>query len=87
LILASDQNQGVSFIFSGEFIMDAFTMTYEVRWTDIDANRYVRLPAYIDAAVELRYRFFAQDDLPPEAFDQLRVGRLPAVGIDPPCAA
>jgi len=54
--------------------MDAYTMTYEVRWADIDANRHVRYSAYIDAAAELRYRFFTQHDLPPEAFDQLGVG-------------
>jgi acyl-CoA thioester hydrolase len=54
--------------------MDAYTMPYEVRWTDIDANRHVRYSAYIDAAAELRYRFFTQHDLSPEAFDQLGVG-------------
>lgn len=54
--------------------MDAYTMPYEVRWTDIDANRHVRYSAYIDAAAELRYRFFAQHGLPPEAFDKLGVG-------------
>ncbi len=54
--------------------MDAYTMTYEVRWADIDANRHVRYSAYIDAAAELRYRFFTQHDLPPEAFDRLGVG-------------
>jgi len=54
--------------------MDAYTMTYEVRWADIDANRHVRYSAYIDAAAELRYRFFTQHDLPPEAFDKLGVG-------------
>ena len=54
--------------------MQAYSMTYEVRWTDIDANRHVRYSAYIDAAAELRYRFFTQHDLPPEAFDRLDVG-------------
>jgi acyl-CoA thioester hydrolase len=54
--------------------LDPYTMTYEVRWTDIDANRHVRYSAYIDAAAEMRYRFFAKHDLPPEAFDQLGVG-------------
>jgi len=49
-------------------------MTYEVRWADIDANRHVRYSAYIDAAAELRYRFFTQHGLPPEAFDRLGVG-------------
>ena len=54
--------------------MDAYSMTYEVRWTDIDANRHVRYSAYIDAAAELRYRFFTQNNLPPEAFDNLGIG-------------
>jgi acyl-CoA thioesterase FadM len=54
--------------------MDAYSMTYEVRWTDIDANRHVRYSAYIDAAAELRYRFFTDHDLSPEAFDKLGVG-------------
>src|SRR4030065_1033757 len=54
--------------------MEAYSRPYEVRWTDTDANRHVRYSAYIDAAAELRYRFFTQHDLPPEAFDQLGVG-------------
>ena len=54
--------------------MQAYSMTYEVRWADIDANRHVRYSAYIDAAAELRYRFFTQHNLPPEAFDNLGVG-------------
>jgi acyl-CoA thioester hydrolase len=49
-------------------------MTYEVRWTDIDANRHVRYSAYIDAAAEQRYRFFTEHDLPPEVFDKLDMG-------------
>ena len=49
-------------------------MTYEVRWTDIDANKHVRYSAYIDAAAEQRYRFFTEHNLPPEAFDQLNIG-------------
>ena len=53
--------------------MHAYSMTYEVRWADIDANRHVRYSAYIDAAAELRYRFFSQHGLPPEAFDKLGV--------------
>lgn len=49
-------------------------MPYEVRWTDIDANKHVRYSAYIDAAAEQRFRFFTEHNLPPEAFDQLNVG-------------
>jgi acyl-CoA thioester hydrolase len=52
----------------------AYSMPYQVRWTDIDANRHVRYSAYIDAAAELRYRFFTEHNLPPEAFDDLGVG-------------
>jgi acyl-CoA thioester hydrolase len=54
--------------------MDAYSTTYEVRWTDIDANKHVRYSAYIDAAAEQRYRFFNEHNLPPEAFDNLNVG-------------
>lgn len=54
--------------------MQAYALPYQVRWTDIDANRHVRYSAYIDAAAELRYRFFTEHNLPPEAFDNLGVG-------------
>jgi acyl-CoA thioester hydrolase len=54
--------------------MEAYSLPYQVRWTDIDANRHVRYSAYIDAAAELRYRFFTEHGLPPEAFDNLGVG-------------
>ncbi len=54
--------------------MEAYSTTYEVRWTDIDANKHVRYSAYIDAAAEQRYRFFSDHHLPPEAFDKLNVG-------------
>lgn len=54
--------------------MDAYTIPYEVRWTDIDANRHVRYSAYIDAAAELRYRFFKEHNLSPEEFDKLGAG-------------
>ena len=54
--------------------MPAYSLPYQVRWTDIDANRHVRYSAYIDAAAELRYRFFTEHGLPPEAFDDLGVG-------------
>jgi acyl-CoA thioester hydrolase len=54
--------------------MEAYTTIYEVRWTDIDANRHVRYSAYIDAAAEQRYRFFNEHDLHPEVFDRMNVG-------------
>ena len=49
-------------------------MSYQVRWTDIDANRHVNYAAYIEAATELRYHFFAEHNLPPEIFKRLDIG-------------
>ncbi len=49
-------------------------MTYEVRWSDIDANRHVHYSAYTAAAEDLRTRFFSQHGLPMETFDRLGVG-------------
>lgn len=53
--------------------MDSYSMTYAVRWADIDANRHVNYAAYIEAATELRYRFFAEQNLSPETFEKLGV--------------
>jgi len=47
---------------------------YEIRWSDIDANNHVNYAAYIDAAGDLRYRFFTERGFPPERFVQLGVG-------------
>lgn len=54
--------------------MDAYTMNYDIRWTDIDANRHVNYAAYIEAATELRYRFFGEHNLPPEIFERQDIG-------------
>jgi acyl-CoA thioester hydrolase len=54
--------------------MEAYSLPYEVRWTDIDINRHVRYSAYIDAAAELRYRFLNQHGFPPNAFEKMGVG-------------
>ncbi len=53
--------------------MDAYTMTYEVRWSDIDANRHLRSSVYLDVAADLRSRYFTQHGLPPEVFDRLTI--------------
>jgi acyl-CoA thioester hydrolase len=49
-------------------------MSYEVLWRDIDANRHVNYAAYIEAATELRYRFFKDHHIPPEAFEEQHIG-------------
>ena len=56
--------------------MDGYSMSYEIRWTDLDANGHVRYSAYIDVTADLRYRFFAQRNFPPEAFLQLGIGAV-----------
>ena len=54
--------------------MDTYSMTYEVRWADIDANHHRGYSAYIDAATELRYRFFKSHAIPPDTFEKLNIG-------------
>ncbi len=54
--------------------MPEYSRTYEIRWSDIDANNHVNYAAYIDAAGDLRYRFFIEHGFPPERFVQLGVG-------------
>jgi acyl-CoA thioester hydrolase len=56
--------------------MDEYTGTYEIRWSDLDANGHVNYAAYIDAAGDLRYRFFSEHGFPPERFEQLGVGPI-----------
>ena len=54
--------------------MNEYSKTYEIRWSDIDANGHVNYAAYIDAAGDLRYRFFSEHHFPPERFMQLGIG-------------
>lgn len=54
--------------------MSAYSKTYEIRFSDIDANRHVNYAAYVDAAGDLRYHFFAEHGFPPERFEQLGMG-------------
>jgi acyl-CoA thioester hydrolase len=54
--------------------LSEYSKTYEIRWSDLDANGHVNYAAYIDATGDLRFRFFAEHGFPPERFDQLGVG-------------
>jgi acyl-CoA thioester hydrolase len=56
--------------------MKAYSGTYEIRWSDLDANGHVNYAAYIDAAGDLRYRFFTEREFPPERFEQLGIGPI-----------
>jgi len=54
--------------------MDKYSKTYEIRWSDLDANGHVNYASYIDAAGDLRYRFFIEHNFPPERFAELGFG-------------
>ncbi len=54
--------------------MDDYTGTYEIRWSDLDANGHVNYSAYIDAAGDLRYRFFTEHGYPPHRFLEMGMG-------------
>ncbi len=54
--------------------MNEYSKTYEIRWSDIDANGHVNYAAYIDAGGDLRYRFFTEHNFPPERFSELGIG-------------
>jgi acyl-CoA thioester hydrolase len=56
--------------------MNEYSRTYEIRWSDIDANGHVNYAAYIDAAGDLRYRFFTEHNYPPEKFVELGIGPI-----------
>ncbi len=54
--------------------MDTYTGTYAVRWSDLDANGHVNYSAYINAAGDLRYRFFSEHGYPPQRFLEMGMG-------------
>ena len=56
--------------------MNEYSKTYEIRWSDLDANGHVNYAAYIDAAGDLRYRFFSEHGFPPEKFTELGIGPI-----------
>jgi acyl-CoA thioester hydrolase len=56
--------------------MDGYSGSYEIRWSDLDANGHVNYAAYIDAAGDLRYRFFTEHGFPPEWFARLGIGPI-----------
>jgi acyl-CoA thioester hydrolase len=54
--------------------METYNGIYEIRWSDLDANGHVNYAAYIDAAGDLRYRFFTERGFPPDKFEQMGMG-------------
>lgn len=56
--------------------MDTYSATYAIRWSDLDANGHVHYSTYIDAAADLRYRFFAERGFPLNEFTKAGVGAI-----------
>ena len=56
--------------------MNDYSGTYDIRLSDLDSNGHVNYAVYIDAAGDLRYRFFADHGFPPDRFAQLRIGPI-----------
>jgi acyl-CoA thioester hydrolase len=54
--------------------VDEYSRTYEIRWSDLDANEHVNYAAYINAAGDVRYHYFWEHGFPPEKFEQLGMG-------------
>jgi acyl-CoA thioester hydrolase len=54
--------------------MNEYSRTYEIRWSDLDANGHVNYAAYINAAGDVRYHFFWEHDFPPEKFEEIGMG-------------
>ena len=54
--------------------MNEYSKTYEISWSDLDANGHVNYAAYIDAAGDLRFRFFVEHGYPMEKFNELGIG-------------
>jgi len=56
--------------------MNKYSMTYNIRWSDLDANGHVNYSAYVDATEELLYRFFSEQGFPPDVFLKLGIGAV-----------
>ena len=54
--------------------MNEYVRTYEIRWSDLDANGHVNYAVYINAAGDVRYHFFWDHGFPPEKFEQIGMG-------------
>jgi len=54
--------------------MSDYSIPYKIKPSDIDANGHVNYAVYIDAAGDMRYRFFSENGFPPEMFVQLGIG-------------
>lgn len=51
-----------------------FSRTFHVRWADLDPNRHMRNTAYLDYATEVRFAYLAENDFPPQRFEEENFG-------------
>jgi acyl-CoA thioester hydrolase len=51
-----------------------FEMTFRTRWGDLDSNGHMANSSYLDACVDVRFAFFAQQGFPLARFAELAVG-------------
>ena len=56
--------------------MNEYSKTYEISWSDLDANGHVNYSTYINAAGDVRYHFFWEHDFTPERFEKLGIGPI-----------
>lgn len=54
--------------------MNGYSKTYEIRWSDLDANGHVNYAAYINATGDVRFQFFTEHGFPPDKFTELGIG-------------
>ena len=53
---------------------EPFTAEFEIRWSDLDANRHMKNYAYMEYAIQTRFRFFNANGFSPDAFGQHHIG-------------
>lgn len=53
---------------------ELFVAEFEIRWSDLDANRHMKNYAYMEYAIQTRFQFFYANGFPPEAFAEKQIG-------------
>ncbi len=51
-----------------------FRAEYEIRWSDLDANRHMKNYAYMQYAIHTRIKFFAMSGFAPDKFNDYQLG-------------
>ena len=51
-----------------------FEIAFEVGWFDCDANRHLKNTAFLEYAIEARFRYFHEHGFPASAFAEHQIG-------------